>query len=174
LVGHLLERWPTLQALQQTRPATLDPFFRQHRYGPSRIQQRLQQIAQALPAINDPAVLQFAAPAVRTLVKLIGTLREGITELDQQIRQLATSHEDFAIFDSLPGAGPALVPRLIAAFGTRRDRYRSASQMQCYSGIAPVVERSGNKQWTHFRWHCPKFLHQTFHEWAGCSIRFSD
>jgi len=174
LVGHLLERWPTLQALQKARPTTLDRFFRQHHYGEPRIQQRLQQIAQALPAIEDQAVLQFAVPAVRVLVRLLDTLRAGIAELDGQIRQLVSTHEDFPIFDSLPGAGPALIPRLIAAFGTHRERYRSAAQMQSYSGIAPVVERSGNKHWTHFRWHCPKFLRQTFHEWAGCSIRFSD
>ena len=58
-------------------------------------------------------------------MRLLGTLWEGIAELDRQIRQLTTTHEDFPIFDSLPGAGLALVPRLIAAFGTRR-RYRRA------------------------------------------------
>jgi hypothetical protein len=32
-----------------------------------------------------------------------------------------------------------------------------------------VLERSGKTAWTHFRWTCPKFLRQTFHEWAGHS-----
>jgi hypothetical protein len=36
--------------------------------------------------------------------------------------------------------------------------------------IAPVTERSGKRKWVHFRWACPKFLRQSFHEWAGHSI----
>jgi len=71
-------------------------------------------------------------------------------------------------------AGAALVPRLIVAFGTRRERYRNAYEMQCYSGIAPVTEASGNKEWVHFRFTCPKFLRQTFHEFATHSIRQSE
>jgi hypothetical protein len=66
-----------------------------------------------------------------------------------------------------------LVPRLIVAFGTRRERYDTAFQMQCYSGIAPVKEASGNSRWVHFRRSCPKFLRQTFHEFAFLSTRSS-
>ena len=62
------------------------------------------------------------------------------------------------------------MPRLIAALGTQRDRYNSASELQCYSGIAPVLASSGKQSWVHWRWACPKFLRQTFHEWAAHSI----
>ena len=41
---------------------------------------------------------------------------------------------------------------------------------QRYSGIAPVLERSGNKCWVHWRLACPTFLRQTFVEWAGSTI----
>ena len=58
----------------------------------------------------------------------------------------------------------------MVALGTQRDRYSSASDLQSFSGIAPVKEASGNTKWVHFRWACPKFLRQTFHEWAACSI----
>ena len=63
---------------------------------------------------------------------------------------------------------------MIAAFGTQRDRFSSAADLQTYSGIAPVLQRSGNSSWTHFRWACPKFLRQTFHEWAWLSTRKSE
>lgn len=43
--------------------------------------------------------------------------------------------------------------------------------MQCLSGIAPVTEASGKSEWVHFRRACPKFLRQTFHEFAACSTR---
>ena len=63
-----------------------------------------------------------------------------------------------------------MAPRLLAALGSQRDRYASAEEVQKYSGIALVTERSGKKKWVHFRWACPKFLRQSFHEWAGHSI----
>ena len=49
----------------------------------------------------------------------------------------------------------------------------SAALHLAEAGIAPVVERSGQKSWTHWRYSCPKFLRQTFVEWAGQSVRFS-
>jgi Transposase IS116/IS110/IS902 family len=79
-------------------------------------------------------------------------------------------HPDFFIFESLPGAGAVMAPRLLAAFGSQRDRYGRADEVQTYSGVAPVTERSGKRKWVHFRWACPKFLRQSFHEWAGHSI----
>jgi hypothetical protein len=35
------------------------------------------------------------------------------------------------------------------------------------------MERSGKTTVTHFRWFCPKFLRQSFHEFAGQSIHYS-
>jgi transposase len=100
-------------------------------------------------------------------------LRDAISSYDSQIEKLSQAHPDFVIFDSFPGAGAALAPRLIAAFGSCRDRYRTAHEIQCYSGIAPVVESSGKQHWVHYRWSCPKFLRQTFHEWALHSMAAS-
>jgi transposase len=99
-------------------------------------------------------------------------LREGIRHFDKAISQTAESHPDYVIFASFPGAGPAMAPRLLAAFGSQRERYSSASQLQSFSGIAPVSESSGKQRWIHFRWSCPKFLRQTFHEYAALSIQF--
>jgi transposase len=175
LVGDLLECWPTLQELQKAKPATVRRFLTQHNCrGQEKIDQRLEQIRQAVPATGDGALLTASRSAVCALVALLRALREAIAAHDEQIEQLAQCHPDFAIFDSLPGAGPVLVPRLIAALGTQRDRYRSAHEIQCYSGIAPVKESSGQQEWVHWRWACPKFLRQTFHEWAGHSIGFSE
>jgi len=72
-----------------------------------------------------------------------------------------------------PGAGKALAPRLAAAYGTDRDKFQSAQDMQQLSGIAPVTRASGKTKVAYMRWGCPKFLRQTFHEFARCSIKFS-
>ena len=42
-----------------------------------------------------------------------------------------------------------------------------------FAGIAPVVKASGKSSWTHWRYACPKFLRQTFVEWAGMTVRYS-
>jgi transposase len=118
-------------------------------------------------------VLEVSVLIVRRIVQQLTALREAIAEHDQSISKLARSHPDFGIFSSLPGAGPAMTPRLIAAFGTQRDRYATASAIQCYAGIAPVTESSGKQRLVHWRWACPKFLRQTFHEWAWMSTRTS-
>lgn len=175
LVGDLLRRWPTLEELQKSRPATLRQFFQQHNCrSAEQIDERLEQIRQALPATRDPAVIQAGVSLVKVLVEQIATLRQGIADLEAQLEKLFGQHEDAELYSSLPGAGPALAPRLLAAMGTRRERYQSAAEVQCYSGIAPVLERSGQSEWIHFRRACPKFLRQTFHEWAAHSIRSSD
>jgi transposase len=88
-------------------------------------------------------------------------------------RPSAQSHPDFPLFPALPGAGPVFASRLLVAFGEQRARYASAAELQKYAGIAPVTERSGKKSWVHWRLQCPKFLRQTFVEWAAESIRHS-
>lgn len=170
MLGVFLRKWPTLEEAQKAQDKTLLRFFQQHHGRTERSQERLRQIRQACPAIRDAAVLESSVLAVRHLLAMLEVLRQAIAEYDRRIHQLAAEHPDFPVFDSLPGAGPVLVPRLIAAFGTQRDRFASAADLQAYSGIAPVLQRSGKSSWTHFRWACPKFLRQTFHEWAGHSL----
>jgi transposase len=101
-------------------------------------------------------------------------MQQGIAEFDRQIAAIYAVHPDRFITESLPGAGPVREPRLLAAAGTRRDRFASAHNMACCFGIAPVTEASGDALWIHWRWACPKFVRQSFHEWAGCSIRSCD
>jgi len=170
-----LRRWPTLQELSRNNPAKLAKFFREHNCrNEERIQQRIQQIYAAAPATRDLAITQSGAAAVQAYVSLIDALERHISELDRQIGEVAREHPDYAIFAGLPGAGPVLIPRLIGAFGTDRARYRDAAELQRYSGIAPITERSGQSQWTHFRFRCCKFLRQTFHEFATHSLAKSE
>jgi transposase len=167
----LLERWPTLQDLKRVNPAKLRQFFHQHNCrAEQRIQERIDAIYQAIPATNDPAIVSFSLVAVRAMVGIVKGLLTSIADFDRQIKQAVAVHPEARLFDGLPGAGPALKPRLIAAFGTQRERFNNASGLQSYSGIAPVTKASGNSCSQHFRRACPKFLRQTFHEFASHSI----
>jgi transposase len=100
-------------------------------------------------------------------------LIESIVQIDKIIRKNYRAQSDAIIFDSLPGARPKLASRLMAAMGSNLDRYENAAEIQKYVGVAPVIERSGQKSWTHWRYSCPKFLRQTIVEWAGRSIKYS-
>jgi hypothetical protein len=90
----------------------------------------------------------------------------------REIAQLFDAHPDSFLFRDLPGAGAALAPRLLSAFGSDRERFKSAAELCTFSGIAPVRIASGKtggknparKASIHFRCACPKFLRQSFHE----------
>lgn len=148
-------------------------FHQQGSRSPTRIQNRLQQMQQAQLLITDPAVIEPSVLLVNTLLALVAALNHGIRQLEKAIEEVVAVHPDYSIFASFPGAGPALAPRLVAAFGSRRERYQSAQQMQSFRGIAPVMQASGRQRWIHFRWACPQFLRQTFHEYAALSVPHS-
>lgn len=174
LVRSFLKRWPTLSKLQAEDPQAILTFLHAHNCrSAERNQQRLKEIAEARPLTTDPAVVQPAVMMVATLLDVVAVLRDGIAELEQAIQKLCAAHPDYSLFESLPGAGPALAPRLLAALGTQRDRFAHVRELQAYSGIAPVISSSGQSVWIHFRWACPKFLRQSFHEFAGASIQQS-
>jgi transposase len=169
-----LSRWPTLKAAQLARRTTLETFFRAHHVRSADvIAQRIQAIKSATPLTTDEGVIAPNALLVQALVAQLRVTLQAIADFDTAIAQRAQSHPDFSLFQALPGAGPVFAPRLLVAFGEQRERYATAAELQQYAGIAPVTERSGKKSWVHWRLQCPKFLRQTFVEWAAESIRHS-
>lgn len=167
-----LLRWPTLAALQKAKPQTVRAFYYGHRCRRlDRIHERLAQIQAAQALTTDGAIIEAHALLVQTLARQLRTLHPSLAAYDQQIATLFATHPDAGIFDSFPGAGPALAPRLLAAFGTDRDRFPEATAMQQLSGIAPVTVQSGRSKQVHRRYSCARFLLQTFHEFARCSRR---
>ena len=169
-----LSRWPTLKAAQLARRSTLETFFRDHHVRSADVvAQRLHAIKAATPLTTDEGVIAPNALLVQALVNQLRVTLAAIETFDNAIAQRAQSHPDFPLFQALPGAGPVFASRLLVAFGEQRERYTTAAELQKYAGIAPVTERSGKKAWVHWRLQCPKFLRQTFVEWAAESIRHS-
>ena len=50
-----------------------------------------------------------------------------------------------------------------------RDRWESADELAAFSGAAPVTRKSGQTKEVHRRYACPKYLRQTFHEFANAA-----
>jgi transposase len=169
-----LTRWPRLLALQRARTETVRRFYTAHNSRRADvIEERLQLIAAATPVTTDPAIVEPAMLTVQMLVEQLRVLADAIHRYEARQAALFTAHEDAPIFQSFPGAGAVFAPRLLAAFGTDRTRFETVANLQQYSGIAPVTERSGKRCWVHWRWGYPKFLRQSFHEYANESIRHS-
>jgi transposase len=169
-----IERWPTLEQAKRARAETLRKFFHEHnaRYNDV-IERRIQAIKSALPLTKDPGVIEPNQFAVIAWVHQLALLLGHIRQFDREIAARYAALEDADLFKALPGAGPQYAPRLLVAFGEDRSRYSHADSLCRYAGIAPVTERSGKQCWVHWRYSCPKFLRQTFVEWANESRRYS-
>jgi transposase len=167
-----LEQWPTLQSLQQSRRQQIVRFYEQHPRPSVDLEQQLREIQQARPLTRDEAVLEYSTAMVNALTPQLRALLAAIADFDRKIAEVFRKHPDRPIFESFPGAGAALAPRLLAAFGVDRDRFQAASEIQSMAGIAPVTEQSGKQRWVHRRLACPKFVRQSFHEFAEHSRRW--
>jgi transposase len=166
-----LARWPELAVLQRAKPATVQAFYTAHNSRRQEvIAERLALIHQARPLTLDRAVITPAIRRVQLLVAVLRPLQQHLLTIEGDIAAAFAAHPEAELFATLPGAGPALAPRLLVAFGTDRTRYPDAASLQKYAGIAPVKEQSGRQLWIHWRWHASKFLRQTFVEWAGQTV----
>jgi transposase len=166
-----LQRWSTLQAVKKVRPSTLRCFYQKH--GSRRkqlMEKRISQIRNAIPFTTDPAIICASQRMVQAIVGQLVALRQSVEEFDLKIAQLFEQHPDQFLYEGLPGAGPVLQPRLAVAFGSDRSRFQSALEVQQFSGIAPVTEGSGKSKTIYRRRACPKFILQTFHEFADHSV----
>jgi transposase len=168
-----LSKWPTLEKLQKSKPETIRKFYLDHGSRRSQVtEERLNQIASALPQTTDYAVIETSALMVKSIVPQLHRVIEAIAHFDERIKKLFQNHPDSEIFNSFPGAGAALAPRLLAVMGSDRSRFQSSNELAQYSGIAPVTERSGKSTWVHRRFACSLFVKQSFHEFAAQSIMF--
>jgi transposase len=171
IFADFLERWPTLQEAQRARRETLESFFHAGNVRrASSIEKRIKAIREERSLHSDEAVTGPARMLVEALLPQLRVLSAGIARFEAEIARLAPRQPDYQLFGELPGAGPTFAPRLLVAFGERRERFPTASSVQKSAGIAPVMERSGNKSWVHWRYSCSKFVRQTFVEWAAQTI----
>jgi transposase len=171
----LLEKFPSHQELRRAAPRKLKQMLPKKRRVADDDSEdpRVAMIRSALPLVTDKAIVEGNRLAVLQLVKLIQQLNKTIAQYDEKIAELMECHPEAALFQSFPSAGDALAPRLLVAFGTDRERYSDAQDMQQFSGIAPARMQSGKSCVVVRRRACPRFCHQTFHEYADHSRKKS-
>jgi transposase len=166
-----LMKWPDFKRLASTDPDKIRRFYyKMNCRSEKALKERLELIAGSCPITTDKTVIEANTMLVKTLIGQVRSLNRSIESYDKSINDLFREHPDAFIFKSFPGAGKQQAPRLMTAFGSDRDRYENAREISTFIGVAPVIERSGKKSWTHWRWHAPKFLRQSVVEFAGSSI----
>jgi transposase len=173
MAAAFLKRWPDLISLKTAKPATLKKFFYRHNVRSEElVKERLELVAQAIAVTTDPARVSVAVLQLAQLVDQLEVFQKHVAIFDAEIQAAFAEHPEAYLFRDLPGAGRQLAPRLCAAFGSDRSAYPDPANLQKYAGLAPVREKSGKQLWTHWRWNAPKFLRQTFVEWAGQTARY--
>jgi transposase len=171
LACDFLIKWPTFEAFQQAKPSTLKRFYYGHNIrSPELIEQVLSLATTAQALTTDKAIVQSGSRLSQMYARLIQSLNPVIEDYEGHIQKVFQDHPEANLFNKLPGAGPALAPRLLSFFGTDRSRYEAAGNAQSFCGIAPVTKSSGKTRVVYFRHACPKFDRQTFHEFARLSV----
>lgn len=171
LAGDFLMKWPTFQAFQQAKPSALKRFFYGHNIRTPEVIEKVLSLAKTAQALTtDAAIVESGSRISQMHAQVIQTLNPVIQDYDERIEQVFQAHPEAYLVRGLPGAGPAMGPRLVAFFGTDRSRFEAAENIESFTGIAPVTEKSGKSRVIYFRRACPKFDRQTFHEFARLSI----
>lgn len=175
LKQEILRRWPDPRNFIKLPPQTLEKLLRRHRCGND------EQIASVIGTIRntrlpstDASLIEPLVIRVRTLAAQLQAIEKGVKQIEKQIAAAMNEHPDAKLFTVLPGAGAALAPRLLAAMGSDRDRWKDANELGSYTGILPVTRQSGKTKLVSRRRACPAYLKQTFHEFADCARKHCD
>ena len=167
LLLSVLSRWPDPRQLRRADRRLIRRVLNEHSVRNEERQNKIiDRLRSAKSLTSDNALITPAAMAVKLLVGQLQQSRKIIQEFDARIAEAMQQHPDAHLFTSLRGAGPALAPRLLCAFGSHKDRWKDADSLAAFSGIAPVTRKSGKQRQVRRRYACPKFLRQTLHEFA--------
>jgi transposase len=167
-----IERFPDPAALAKAGQRQWEKFLHLHRLArPQTYQKRLDIFARAGEFTASAGVTAAKAMLARSLAEMLRTLQRQIDAYDAAIRALFDQHPDRGVFDSLPGAGPRLAPRLLAEVGPERALFADPNALQCYAGTAPVSFQSGQMHKVQIRHACNKHLRAAVHLWADQTSR---
>ena len=173
LLLEILRKWPDPRELKRANPKVLTALLVQHGVKNEAQQQEfVDRLRNAPIHSRDSTLLLVASVEAKAMVKQLASCQELIELLDQEIKAALAKHPDASLFTTLRGAGAALAPRLLTAFGTDRSRFKNAEEVASYVGIAPVTKQSGKSCIVVRRRACSKYLLQTFHEFASAAAKW--
>lgn len=167
----LLARWPDLAAAKRARWSALERFYQRHHCGRDAVLERRRELLKTARAVSTAD--SYVAPLrlqMLSIVRQMAAQNAGLAEFETAIQAAYAQAPGREIIDSLPGSGPALRPRLWVAC-QEAGAQPTGPDLALKSGIAPVQQRSGEGlNRVLFRRSRPRFLHQTWVEFAKHSV----
>ena len=165
-----LQRWPDLVAAQKADWSTLEKFYRHHHSGREEVLARRRALWQHARSVSaDHSYVGPSRLHMLAMVRQLEALNASIAQFDVAIAALYAAAPGREVIDSLPGVGEALAPRLWVACQQAGEK-PTALDLALASGIAPVQQQSGQSKQVAFRRARPRFLHQTWIEFATHSV----
>jgi transposase len=174
LASEFILKWPSLALLQAAKPEAIRKFFtaRKRRLTDA-LEAAISQLPKAVAVTERASTLQPAIRYAQALAAQLQTLHPLIKAYDEEIHQQCQEHPLLPMVAQLPGAGPVLKARLLAALGGLALADQPAVEVAAKTGIAPVKRASGQTEVIHRRYAFPHFIHQTFIEFADQSSGWS-
>jgi transposase len=184
-VLNMFSSWPTKIALEFVRafptpeeaenlsPDEFQRFARQHRYpNPKRLPACFARLQLPQPEATQDTMEIYKDEAVLLATMLLSVMRAKQAAL-RELKTLFREHPDYAIFDSLPGAGDFLAPALLAKFGDDRKRFPTPASVQALAGTCPVTDQSGKRRIIKFRRACDREFRAITQQWSIASLERS-
>jgi transposase len=171
LLLDVLQRWPSLGAVQHAGAAALRRVLGQHLRDAATVAAHVQALRQAQPLTTDPVIVEPLAEEVQALVAALTSEAQRLAQLRRQIETLFDQHPDAPLFRGFDGLGPRLGPRLLAYLGTDRSRFATAGDFLAFAGVVPVTEQSGKHPRVRRRRGCHKPLRHTCYLGARASVK---
>ncbi len=167
-----LKRFSTPRKLARAGRRRWQKFLHTQRLArPSTYARRMEIFARVLDWAAPQAVVQSKSLLAVGLAQRLQGLQGLINQYRKQINLCFDQHPDRDLFDSLPGAGQHLAPRLLSECCELPQRFDNAQGMQCYAGTAPVQFQSGKIHRVRVRKACNKYLRAAVHLWVHESCR---
>jgi transposase len=164
--------FPTPEILLKRKRSRWVKFFHtQKLWRAETAEKRLDILARAGEFCGSPAVTAAKSLLAVSLAKTLHIVQDQLDQYREQIQKLFAEHGESGLFDSLPGAGLTLAPRLLGEVGGDPKRFEDTVNLQCVAGTAPVSFQSGNVHKVRVRYQCNKVLRHTVHLWSQCALR---
>lgn len=165
-----VKRFSTPQKLVRSGKRAWDKFLHAHKlYRPQTHEHRVECFQHATDFCGPQAVTRAKSLLAVGLVEQLQVIQKQLDIYRREIDGLFDQHPSREIFDSLPGAGIKLAPRLLSECATLRSRFDNVTALECYAGAAPVRYQSGQIEIVKVRRACSKPLRYAVHLWANAS-----
>lgn len=171
-----LRAFPTLAHLSLAGSAGVSAFFKQqHRYPcPDRTMEKIMLLLQQRQLRSNQIVVRAKSRLMLAIVDQLAPLGDAIRAYDEEIERLFLAHSDSKLFQSIPGAGKRLAPRLLAEWGDDRTRYESYESVAALAGTSPVPYQSGRIRRARKRYACVKSFRDALYRLAWLSTQHDD